>query len=172
MLSIVRQRVREFPRPQRVPEAEPLRGIVELKPTTTYRPKGEKCGYATNPKYAHLLIDLIERYDLISTTSKALRCRPTGRRLRRPKLAQATARNEVLETVQNKELNPAKSANTIGRRSVQTSENYPVHPGRTRRHLRCPCGRIGPQPGQLYRCNDIDRKNGTYTPRVGEVIYP
>ena len=61
--------------------------LFELKPTDYVRwAKGlKKCGYATNPKYAYLLIELIERYDLDQYDEQGLRCRPTGRRLRRPK---------------------------------------------------------------------------------------
>ena len=78
----------------------------------------------------------------------------------------------MLETVQNKDLNPAKSASTIGRRSVQTSENYIryilAEQGDTYDALAVELDLMG---WQLYRYNDIDRKKGTYTPRVGEVIY-
>ena len=81
-------------------------------------------------------------------------------------------RNEVLETVQHKELNPAKSANTQGHRSVQTSENYIQYilaePGDTYDALAVELDLMG---WQLYRYNDIDRKNGTYSPTAGEVIY-
>ena len=128
--------------------------------------------YATNPKYAHLLIDLIERYDLDQYDEQGLALQADREAFAAAEAAQATARNEVLETVQNKELNPAKSANTIGRRSVQTSENYIQYilaeSGDTYDALAVELDMMG---WQLYRYNDIDRKNGTYTPKVGEVIY-
>ena len=72
----------------------------------------------------------------------------------------------MLETVQHKELNPAKSANTQGHRSVQTSENYIQYilaePGDTYDALAVELDLMG---WQLYRYNDIDRKNGTYPRR-------
>ena len=148
--------------------------LFELKPTDYVRwAKGlKKCGYATNPKYAHLLIDLIERYDLAQYDEQGLALQADREAFAAAEAAQATARNEVLETVQNKELNPAKSANTIGRRSVQTSENYIQYilaeSGDTYDALAVELDMMG---WQLYRYNDIDRRNGTYTPKVGEVIY-
>ena len=88
--------------------------LFELKPTDYVRwAKGlKKCGYATNPKYAHLLIDLIERYDLAQYDEQGLALQADREAFAAADAAQSTARNEVLETVQNKELNPAKSANT------------------------------------------------------------
>ena len=148
--------------------------LFELKPKDYVRwAKGlKKCGYATNPKYAHQLIDLIERYGLEQYDEQGLALKADREAFAAAELAQATTRDEVLETVQNKELNPAKSANTIGRRSVQASENYIryilAEPGDTYDALAVELDLMG---WQLYRYNDIDRKNGTYTPRVGEVIY-
>ena len=141
--------------------------MFELKPTDYVRwAKGlKKCGYATNPKYAHLLIDLIERYDLDQYDEQGLALQADWEAFAAAEAAQATA-NEVLETVQNKDLNPARSASTIGRRSVQTSENYIryilAEPGDTYDALAVELISMG---WQLYRYNDIDRKKGTYTPR-------
>ena len=148
--------------------------LFELKPTDYVRwAKGlKKCGYATNPKYAHLLIDLIERYDLDHYDELGLALQADREAFAAAEAAQATSRSKVFETVQNKDLNPAKSASTIGRRSVQTSENYiryiMAEPGDTYDALAVELDLMG---WQLYRYNEIDRKNHTYTPRVGEVIY-
>ena len=148
--------------------------LFELNPTDYTRwAKGlKKCGYATNPKYAHLLIDLIERYDLAQYDEQGLALKAEREAFATAEAAQQSARDEVLETVQNKELNPAKSASIIGRRSVQTSENYIryilAESGDTYEALAI---ELDLMPWQLYRYNDVNRKNGDYTPGIGEVIY-
>ena len=84
--------------------------LFELKPTDYVRwAKGlKKCGYATNPKYAHQLIDLIERYGLEQYDEQGLALKADREAFAAAELAQATTRDEVLETVQNKELSVAE----------------------------------------------------------------
>lgn len=148
--------------------------LFELKPTDYVRwAKGlKKCGYATNPKYAHLLIDLIERYDLARYDEQGLALKADREAFAHAEQTQEAARNEVLETVQNRGMNPAKTSLSIGRRSIQTSENYIQYvlaeSGDTYDALAIELDLMG---WQLYRYNDINRKDGTYTPSAGEVIY-
>lgn len=148
--------------------------LFELKPTDYVRwAKGlKKCGYATNPKYANLLIDLIERYDLDQYDEQGLALKADREAFAEAEADHLAARNEVLETVQNKALNPAKSGTTIGRRSVQVSDNYIQYilaePGDTYDGLAV---ELDMMRWQLYTYNDVNRKEGAYAPKAGEVIY-
>lgn len=145
-----------------------------LEPTDYERwAKGlKKCGYATNPKYARLLIDLIERYDLDQYDELGLDLKADREAFAAAETDQTTQRSAILETVQNKELNPAKSGTTVGRRLVQLSDNYIQYilaePGDSYDAL---AEELDMMPWQLYAYNDVNRKEGTYAPQSGEVIY-
>lgn len=145
-----------------------------LEPTDYERwAKGlKKCGYATNPKYARLLIDLIERYGLDKFDEQGLALKADREAFAAAETAQEIIRNEVLETVQSKDLHPAKSSTNVGRRSVQVSDNFIQYilaePGDSYSAL---AKELDMMPWQLYAYNDVNRKEGTYAPKAGEVIY-
>lgn len=148
--------------------------LFELEPTDYEQwAKGlKKCGYATNPKYARLLIDLIERYDLDQYDEQGLALQADREAFAAAEASQAQTRNEVLATVQNKDLNPAKSIDMRGRRAVQISDNYIefilAEAGDTYDALAMELDMMG---WQLYRYNDVNRKDGPYAPQAGDVIY-
>jgi hypothetical protein len=145
-----------------------------LEPTDYERwAKGlKKCGYATNPKYARLLIDLIERYGLDKFDEQGLALKADREAFAAAETAQEIIRNEVLEKVQSKDLHPAKSSTNVGRRSVQVSDNFIQYilaePGDSYSAL---AKELDMMPWQLYAYNDVNRKEGTYAPKAGEVIY-
>ncbi|HBP44962.1 MAG TPA: hypothetical protein DD635_03615 [Flavobacteriales bacterium] len=146
--------------------------LFELEPTdyVSWAKGLKKCGYATNPKYANQLIEIIERYELNQYDDEGLALK-AEREAFAAKTGNASP-NEALETVQNKALNPAKSSRSLGHRSVQTSENYIQYilaeSGDSYEALSV---ELDLMRWQLYSYNDIDRKGGNYAPKIGEIIY-
>ncbi len=142
-------------------------GLFELD-ITDYKgwAKGlKKCGYATNPKYDRLLIELIEQNDLVAFDQEGLAL-----------IAERTAFSDNLADASENEkrLTPKPSDDSRGDRALQLSEN----------HIQFILAQSGDRyddlaleldlmPWQLYRYNEIERKRGetSYSPKVGEVIY-
>ena len=145
--------------------------LFELEPTDYTRwAKGlKKCGYATNPKYAQLLIDLIERYDLTEYDQAGLKLQAEREAFAAGVARTEDARNEIAA---GDVTNPAKSATLMGQRSIQLSENY-IHymiaePGDTYESL---AQELDMMLWQFYRYNDVDRTEAPYAPRKGETVY-
>jgi hypothetical protein len=124
----------------------------------------KKCGYATNSKYAYLLIDLIERYDLTQYDEEGLKL-----------MAEREAFTTQSEQIEERQiaLNPKKPMTMYGNRAMQISDN----------HIQYTLALVGDSyddlaqvmdmmPWQLYRYNEIDRvEDSPYQPAAGEVIY-
>ena len=141
--------------------------LFDLKPTD-YKgwAKGlKKCGYATNPKYAGLLIELIERNGLMKYDEQGLALETERTAFAEGKRDAEAARNEVLR-------NPAKSAVQRGRRAIQLSERNIEYilaaDGDSYAEL---AKELDMMPWQFYRYNDVDRSEGPYRPESGDVIY-
>lgn len=125
----------------------------------------KKCGYATNPKYDRLLVELIERHELTTYDDAGL--------------ALIEERDEFasnLADASEKEdrLNPKASLIMKGERAMQLSENQ----------IQFITAKAGDQydllaleldmmPWQLYRYNEVKRNRNSkpYAPKVGEIIY-
>ena len=125
----------------------------------------KKCGYATNPKYASLLIQLIEQNDLGKYDQQGLALQAERIAFAEGKNTADAARHAVLT-------NPSKSTVQRGRRAIQLSE-------RNIEYILAADGDSYPElaveldmmPWQFYRYNDIDRSSGPYQPKPGDIIY-
>jgi len=106
----------------------------------------KKAGYATNPKYAHLLIALIEQHDLNQYDTWD---RVESKNLRKSRTSKILATNEASRIV--------KLHNNIKYILVRKRDNF----GSVAREF-------GMKPWQLYRYNDLNKKD-ELTP--GEVLY-
>ncbi len=124
----------------------------------------KKCGYATNSKYAYLLIDLIERYDLTQYDEEGLK-------LIAERAAFATNSQQIDE--RQIALNPKKSLTLHGNRGLQISDNHIQYTLALAGDSYDDLARVlDMMPWQLYRYNEIDRiKDSPYQPAAGEVIY-
>lgn len=125
----------------------------------------KKCGYATNPKYDKLLIDLIERHELTSYDQEGIAL-----------LYERDAFANNLEEKDKKEaeLNSRSPIVFLGDRELGLSDN----------HIQFIIARKGDNYDQLaveldmmrwqlYRYNDVKRKrkDKAYMPQAGDIIY-
>ncbi|MFZ8836598.1 MAG: glycoside hydrolase family 73 protein [Flavobacteriales bacterium] len=133
----------------------------------------KQCGYATNPKYAYLLIDLIEEYDLTRYDQEGLTLKAEREAFAQLEADAVPAIPPVASVeVQNTVLNPAKTALLIGKRSVQLSENYIQYTlAQEKDTYESLAKELDMMLWQLYRYNDVERTQHEYTPMQGEVIY-
>jgi hypothetical protein len=125
----------------------------------------KKCGYATNPKYDRLLIELIERHDLTAYDQEGLQLMAER---------EDFAANLADVSEKNDRLNPKAPVVMLGTRAAQLSEN----------HIQFILAESGDRydllaleldmmPWQFYRYNEIKRQRGApaYSPQVGEIVY-
>ena len=155
----------EFPKRDRYAE------LFDLEPTdyTSWAKGLKKCGYATNPKYAQLLIDLIERYDLAEYDQAGLKLQADREAFAAGVETAEATRNEIAA---KDAANPAKSVTRIGQRSIQLSDNYIqfmiAEPGDTYESL---AQELDMMLWQFYRYNDVERSDAPYAPGKGETVY-
>ncbi len=125
----------------------------------------KKCGYATNPKYDRLLIELIERHDLAAYDEEGLKL--------------ISERDDFADNLadaadKGNRLNPKNPIVITGDRSMQLSENHIqfIIAGAGDRYDLL-ASELDMMPWQLYRYNEVkrDRRGEEYAPQVGEIIY-
>lgn len=146
--------------------------LFELDPTDYKNwAKGlKKCGYATNPQYANLLIDLIERYDLSQYDAKGLALRDERTAL----IDQKVQHQQIIEDTRNEvsQTSASKSFEIRGHRAVQLSENgirYTLaEAGDTYESL---AEELDMMRWQFYRYNDVQKTDGPQDLQPGEVVY-
>jgi hypothetical protein len=115
----------------------------------------KKCGYATNPKYAGLLIDLIERYELQRFDEEGLALMERG------------------ESIRNEQANLASTRlHWAAGREVWISDNdirYLIaSPTDTYETL---AKELDMMPWQFYRYNEVERREEEHALQGGEIVY-
>lgn len=129
----------------------------------------KKCGYATNPTYAQLLIELIERYDLTQYDEAGLQMKAD-----RAAFAEAAAKNEEMRNeAAAKDRNRATPSTLhLEHRTVLLSENHIqfilAEAGDTYEAL---AKELDMMLWQFYRYNNIERADVPYSPEQGDIIY-
>ena len=115
----------------------------------------KKCGYATNPKYAGLLIDLVERYELQRFDEEGLALMERQEDIARAKDDLAATR---LHWAAGREV--WISDNDITYLIAGPSDSYETL-----------AKELDMMPWQFYRYNEIQRSAGEHTLKGGEIVY-
>lgn len=148
--------------------------LFELEPTDYKNwAKGlKKCGYATNPKYANLLIDLIERYDLSQYDEKGIALSNERDAFAEHKNQHEQIKQDARNEASRASSSPAKSYEVRGHRAVQLSENGILftlaESGDTYESL---ATELNMMRWQFYRYNEVQKTENPRTLTAGEVVY-
>jgi hypothetical protein len=135
----------------------------------------KKCGYATSPKYANQLIELINRNNLEEFDKKGLTLAADREAFAESKQATDDLQERTKRDANRHVFNQNKNGELMsGLRSIQTSENEIRYTlaisGETYESL---AKDLDMMTWQLYRYNGIERnsKSAPYRPAIGETVY-